>query len=204
MNIAKTIASGAVAAIRAYAEGGPYAGPILAALIAATTAAEVATIVAQRDAIKNTSVNTTASTDFSTDSTSAPTGKRTITGMAKGGFTADHTTLTTIGEEGIEWVAPHWMVQENPVTFANLERYRKTGSNGHSGSRQQGFAYGGYSDEPAVVANSAAMLAEIDWQAMREFNTILRYCAENGLFVKYGDILIAKEKHDNFKKQTSR
>ena len=204
VNIAKTIASGAVAAIRAYAEGGPYAGPILAALIAATTAAEVATIVAQRDAIKNTSVNTTASTDFSTDSTSAPTGKRTITGMAKGGFTADHTTLTTIGEEGIEWVAPHWMVQENPVTFANLERYRKTGSNGHSGSRQQGFAHGGYSDEPAVVANSAAMLAEIDWQAMREFNTILRYCAENGLFVKYGDILIANEKHNYFKNITAR
>ena len=204
VNIAKTIASGAVAAIRAYAEGGPYAGPILAALIAATTAAEVATIVAQRDAIKNTSVNTTASTDFSTDSTSAPTGKRTITGMAKGGFTAGHTTLTTIGEEGIEWVAPHWMVQENPVTFPNLERYRKTGSNGHSGSRQQGFAQGGYSDEPAAVANSAAMLAEIDWQAMREFNTILRYCAENGLFVKYGDILIADEKHHYFKNITAR
>ena len=39
INIAKTIANGAAAAIRAYLDGGAYAGPVLAALVAATTAA---------------------------------------------------------------------------------------------------------------------------------------------------------------------
>ena len=47
-------------------------------------------------------------------------------------------------------------------------------------------------------------VSNVDWQAMREFNSIMRYCAENGLFVKYGDILLAKDKHDTFKNQTKR
>lgn len=51
---------------------------------------------------------------------------------------------------------------------------------------------------------SAAALQEIDFQAMREFNDIMRYCSTHGVFVKYGDILIAKGKYENFKKETSR
>ncbi|MCR5037847.1 MAG: phage tail tape measure protein [Bacteroidales bacterium] len=199
INIAKTVASGAVAAIKAYAEGGPYLGIVLAALIAATTAAEVATIVAQRNAIKNTSVS-------SSGSSSAPkTGQRKVTGYAEGGYTEDHTTLTTVGERGTEWVAPHWMLQKDPVTFANLERYRKAGSHGQSGSMKRGFADGGYTNASyGQSAMAAQATPEVDWQAMRDFNEIMRYCAENGLFVKYGDILIAKEKLNNFKSQTSR
>lgn len=139
INIAKTIANGAAAAIKAYMEGGPFAGPVLAALIAATTAAEVATIVKQRNAIKNTSVSGGGG------SSSAPsTGQRTITGHAEGGFTENHTTLSTVGEEGTEWIAPHWMVRDNPTTFASLERYRRSGSHGRSGSIERGFADGGF------------------------------------------------------------
>ena len=156
VNIAKTIANGAVAAIKAYADAGPVAGAILAALIAATTAAEVATIIAQRNAIKNASVSSSGSTS------SAPkTGERKITGYAEGGYTGKG--LGTMGvterparppkrgpstgsgtagsgdEEVVgvvhanEWVAPAWMVRQNPVMFANLEQYR-----------QRGYAEGGY------------------------------------------------------------
>ncbi len=156
VNIAKTIANGAVAAIKAYADAGPVAGAILAALIAATTAAEVATIIAQRNAIKNASVGSSGS------SSSAPkTGERKITGYAEGGYTGKG--LGTMGvterparpkkrgpstgsgaagsgdEEVVgvvhanEWVAPAWMVRQNPVVFANLEQYR-----------QRGYAEGGY------------------------------------------------------------
>ena len=199
VNIAKAVASGALAAIEAYAAAGnPILGAVFAGLIAAVTALEVATIVQQRNAIKNASVS-------NTNSSSVKTGQRTVTGYAEGGYTEDHTTLTTVGERGTEWVAPHWMLQKDPVTFANLERYRKAGSHGRSGSMKRGFADGGYTNASyGQSAMAAQATLDVDWQAMRDFNEIMRYCAENGLFVKYGDILIAKEKMNNFKSQTSR
>ena len=139
VNIAKTIASGAVAAIKAYADGGPYLGVALAALIAATTAAEVATIIAQRNAIRNTSVSGSSS------SSSMETGRRTLTGYSEGGDTpwaaSDDTPVGIVHAN--EWVAPAWMKRREPVLFANLERYRKAGSHGRSGSPSRGFADGG-------------------------------------------------------------
>ena len=160
INIAKTIANGAAAAIKAYMEGGPYAGPVLAALIAATTAAEVATIIAQRNAIKNASVGGGAS--------SAPkTGERKMIGYAEGGYTEDHTTLTTVGEKGREWVGPAWMVRRNPVMFANLERYRKEGSHGRSGSVSSGFADGGFTPGNSG-GQSGALPGQIDIEAAVE------------------------------------
>ena len=199
INIAKTIGAGALAVMQAFAQLGPVAGAVAAALIGVTTAAEVATIIAQRNAIKNTSVS-------SSGSISAPkTGQRKMTGYAEGGYTEGHTTLTTVGEKGVEYVIPHWMVQRNPVMVANLERYRKAGSHGRSGTVRHGFADGGYTAQsPSQPAGVVPISQDVDWQAMREFNAVMRYCAEHGLFVKYGDILIAKDKMNNFKTQTTR
>ena len=199
INIAKTIGAGALAVMQAFAQLGPVAGAVAAALIGVTTAAEVATIIAQRNAIKNTSVS-------SSGSVSAPkTGQRKMTGYAEGGYTEGHTTLTTVGEKGVEYVIPHWMVQRNPVMVANLERYRKAGSHGRSGTVHHGFADGGYTTQsPSQPAGMMPVSQDVDWQAMREFNAVMRYCAEHGLFVKYGDILIAKDKMNNFKTQTTR
>lgn len=207
INIAKTIAAGAVAAIRAYAEGGPYAGVILAALIAATTAAEVATIVAQRNAIKATSVNSSSTMGVSSTSPNIETGTRTMTGYSEGGFTdrasSDAKPVGVVHAN--EWVAPAPLVRKNPVLFRNLENYRLASGFGRRGSMGHGFADGGYTS-PATesAAISALTVKEIDWQAMRDFNDIMRYCAIHGLFVKYGDILIAKGKYESFKKETSR
>lgn len=198
INIAKTIAAGALAVMQAFAQLGPVAGAIMAAFIGVTTGAEVATIIAQRNAIKNASVNSSGS------SSSTNTGKRTLTGYAEGGYTEGHTTLTTVGEKGTEYVIPNWMVRKNPVMVANLERYRRSGSHGRSGSVSRGFADGGFTSPTSSASLSSVDVANVDWEAVREFNSIMRYCAENGLFVKYGDILLAKEKHDTFKNQTTR
>lgn len=141
INIAKAIGAGALAIAEAWtaAGGNPILFAVFAALIAATTALEIATLVQQRNAIKNASVSGGGG------SSSAPsTGQRTITGHAEGGFTENHTTLSTVGEEGTEWIAPHWMVRDNPTTFASLERYRRSGSHGRSGSIERGFADGGF------------------------------------------------------------
>ncbi|MBQ8957625.1 MAG: hypothetical protein IJ057_03865, partial [Bacteroidales bacterium] len=170
ITIAKTVANGAAAAIRAYFDGGPYAGPILAALIAATTAAEVATIVQQRNAIKSSSVNSTGSSNYSDNNVASTDngniGSRVITGYAKGGFTEGRTTLTTVGEKGTEWIAPNWMVRSNPILFANLEHYRNIGSHGRSGSVTSGFAEGGFapsspSDGMAVDGALLAILKDL-------------------------------------------
>lgn len=200
IQIAQAVSAGALGAIQAYtaAKGNPVLGGIYAAIIAATTAAQVATIIAQRNAIKNASVNSSGS------SASTNTGKRTLTGYAEGGYTEDHTTLTTVGEKGTEYVIPHWMVRKNPVMVANLERYRRSGSHGRSGSVSRGFAEGGFTSPTSSASLPSMDVSNVDWQAMREFNSIMRYCAENGLFVKYGDIMMAKKKHDTFKNQTTR
>lgn len=157
INIAKAIAAGALAAIEAFAAAGnPILGAVFASIIAATTALEVATIVKQRNAIKNTSAS-------GGGSSSAPSsGTRAITGHAKGGFTENHTTLSTVGEEGTEWIAPHWMVRDNPTTFANLEQYRKTGSHGRSGSISRGFADGGFTGDMPKGMSGGFTTADIE------------------------------------------
>jgi len=205
VNIAKTIANGAVAAIKAYADAGPVAGAILAALIAATTAAEVATIVAQRNAIKATSVSSTSTANSGSTDNTMQTGTRTITGYSEGGNTKRATSdATVVGVvHANEWVAPAWMVRENPTVFADLEQYRATLGRGRK-KLGNGFADGGLASPQSGSMPTPSPLEEIDWQALRDFNAIMRYCATHGIFVKYGDIMIAKEKHDNFKKQTSR
>lgn len=169
INIAKTIAAGALAAIQAFAQLGPIAGAVAAALIAVTTAAEVAMIVQQRNAIKNTSVNNSGSS-------SVKTGTRTINeGYAEGGYTEDHTTLTTVGERGREWVAPHWMLQKHPVHFANLERYRKAGSHGRNGSMSTGFADGGFTtgNTSGNLASNAVNISDIELAVENAINRSL-------------------------------
>ena len=148
INIAKTVAAGALAAIQAFAQLGPIAGAVAAALIAVTTAAEVAMIIQQRNAIKNTSVNNSSS--------SAPkTGNRTMTGFSEGGETpwapSDDTPVGIVHAN--EYVIPAWMKRREPVLISNLERYRKAGSHGRSGSASRGFIDGGDTGSGAFGMN---------------------------------------------------
>ena len=145
INIAKTVANGAVAAVKAVADLGPIAGGIMAAIIAATTVAEVAAIVAQRNAIKNTSV-------ASSGSSTTKVGQRTVAEFSEGGYT--ERSANDYQEVGVvhanEWVAPAAMVRANPVMFASLEQMRQSGQ---YRSGVAGFADGGQAggDTPASV-----------------------------------------------------
>lgn len=145
INIAKTVANGAVAAVKAVADLGPIAGGIMAAIIAATTVAEVAAIVAQRNAIKNASV-------ASSGSSTTKVGQRTVAEFSEGGYT--ERSANDYQEAGVvhanEWVAPAAMVRANPVMFASLEQMRQSGQ---YRSGVAGFADGGQAggDTPASV-----------------------------------------------------
>ncbi len=206
INIAKAIAAGALAAIQAFAQLGPIAGAVAAGLIAATTAAEVATIIAQRNAIKNSSVNSPSS---SGSSGSSETGERVITGYSEGGNTSHAASDSTpVGiVHANEWVAPAWMVRENPVVFKNLEEYRKAGSHGRSKTLSMGFAEGGYTGEPGGQAVSGVPKKDV-LSAVRDG---AREGVKEGLkgakiraFVVRRDIKELDDQDERFFSQTSR
>lgn len=147
IEIAKTIAAGALSVMQGFAELGPIAGAVFAALIAATTAAQVAVIVHQRNAIMNTSVDSSGK--------SSQIGQRVATGYSGGGYTEKRSN--DYQEVGVvhanEWIAPAAMVRAYPVTFASLEAVRKSG-NYRSGI--PGFADGGSAADSMPVQMPAA------------------------------------------------
>jgi TP901 family phage tail tape measure protein len=201
INIAKTVANGAAAVVKALADPGGVAGYILAGLVGVTTAAEIATIIAQRNAIKNASVSSGGG------SSSVPkTGERKMTGYSEGGFTdraaSDHKVVGVVHAN--EYVAPAWMVRQNPVTFANLERYRQQGSRGRSGSASHGFADGGFTGKgntsATAVSDSNAAIEEAVYKGIRaalEGEWLRAYLVRQ-------DLIEMDAQDARFKKQTSR
>lgn len=204
INIAKAVAAGALAAVQAYAaaEGNPVLGAIFAGMIAATTAAEIATIIAQRNAIKNTSAGASGG-----GSGSLQSGTRTVNGgYAEGGYTGVGGKYEPAGivHRG-EWVAPRWMVSENPVTFANLERYRRSGSGGRSGNASRGFADGGYATATSTGSVSEAAGAPVVL-SKESAQMIADMIAAKGITIVQLDKAL-NDKHaqeSRFKKVTSR
>ena len=160
INIAKTVANGAVAAVKAVADLGPIAGGIMAAIIAATTVAEVAAIVAQRNAIKNASV-------ASSGSANTQVGKRTVAEFSEGGYT--ERSANDYQEVGVvhanEWVAPAAMVRANPVMFASLEQMRQ------SGQYRSGVA--GFADGGQAGANAPASVGTVDNELLQRVYDIM-------------------------------
>ena len=203
IGIGQAVADGAIAIARAFKDY-PYAVAIpIAALVAATTAAQVSTIIQQRNAIKNTSVSSKG-VSSSVTSGGSDVGKREITGYSEGGYTGSGGKYEPAGivHRG-EWVAPKWMVKQNPVTFANLDQYRRHGSHGRSGSASRGFADGGYA-EPILqgsIGNSAPL--ELSESSCRMLAAAI---AERGITIVQLDKALS-DKHameNRFKTKTSR
>lgn len=169
INIAKTVAAGALAAVQALAQLGPVAGAAAAAVIGVTTAAEVATIVAQRNAIKNATSGGGSSSDKVVS--------RTVTGYSEGGYTShaasDYTEVGVVHAN--EWVAPAAMVRANPITFARLEAARVSGV--HAGSTVQGFADGGYTSEAPAGTQADAGGTDV----IRRLADILEQLEKDGI-----------------------
>lgn len=141
INIAKTIAEGAVAAMKAFADLGPIAGAVMAGLLAATTVAQVAVIVAQRNAIKNAS-----------SASSSSAGASDVVGFSDGGYTGKGGRLEPAGivHRG-EYVvaAPELRDPYVAAQVAGIERLRLARTGGRS--RLPGFADGGYTDSSAAA-----------------------------------------------------
>lgn len=199
INIAKTIAAGALAAVQAFAQLGPIAGAVMAAVIAGTTAAEVATIIAQRNAIKNASVGGGGG------GSAQKTGTRTVSGYSGGGYTdTDASDSKPVGVvHANEWVAPAWMVREDPVQFADLERYRRTRQHSRARGAGSGFAEGGYTGG-GTVQNNIVIDAKAIGTAVADAvgDTLAKKPLRS--YVVRNDIKEIDDQDARFKKQTSR
>lgn len=181
IQIAQALAAAALASVQAWnaAGGNPIAAGIIIALIAATTAAQVATIIAQRNAIKNQTV-----VKSSSGSSAGASGARVATGYSEGGYT--RRAASDSQEVGVvhanEWVAPAAMVRANPITFARLERRRRSG-NYRTGL--SGYADGGYtSDEDYPDGVSAAENSQ-NREVMEELVSLLRELKASTPFKAY-------------------
>ena len=129
-----------------------------------------------------------------------------MTGYAEGGYTdraaSDHKVVGVVHAN--EYVAPAWMVRHNPVTFANLERYRQQGSRGRSGSASHGFADGGFTGKgntsATAVSDSNAAIKEAVYKGIRaalEGEWLRAYLVRQ-------DLIEMDAQDARFKKQTSR
>ena len=202
INIAKTVANGAAAVVKALADPGGVAGTILAVTIGATTAAEVATIIAQRNAIKSASVGSSGTGS----SSSVKTGTRTITGYSEGGNTkraaSDSTVVGVVHAN--EWVAPAWMVRRNPTVFADLEQYRRTLGRGRMKLAKPGFADGGFTNKGETATNKPT-ITDIDIE--RAVHKGIRAALEGEWIRAYlvrRDLTEMDAQDARFKNQTSR
>lgn len=140
INIAKTIADGAVAAIKAFADLGPIAGGIMAGIIAATTVAEVATIVAQRNAIQNAAPG----------AASASSGESSVVGFSEGGFTGQggrHQVAGVVHRGEYVVAAPELRDPEVARDVARIEQKRRARIGGRQLFGSAGFAEGGFTSE---------------------------------------------------------
>lgn len=151
INIARTIAEGAVAAMKAFADLGPVAGAVMAGLLAATTVAQVAVITAQRNAIKNASASSAGSAVISD-----------VTGFSEGGYTGPGGRMEPAGivHRG-EYVvaAPELRDPEVARQVAGIERRRIARTGGHS--RLPGYADGGYT-APAPSGFDGSLSKKLD------------------------------------------
>ena len=97
------------------------------------------------------------------------------------------------------------MVSENPVTFASLERYRRSGSGGRSGNASRGFADGGYATATSTGSVSEAAGAPVVL-SKESAQMIADMIAAKGITIVQLDKALS-DKHaqeSRFKKVTSR
>lgn len=196
INIAKTLAAGALAVMQAFAQLGPIAGAVMAGVIGVTTAAEIATIVAQKNAIM-------ATTAGSTGSSSPQIGARVATGYSGGGYTTE--AGNDYQEVGVvhanEWVAPASMVRANPIVFRRLEQARKRGT---SVSGVSGFADGGMTTPSSNMV--APGLSSMDPALVAQLVAVLQYIIDNGIpaYVLLSEINSQQELQSTMKKITGK
>lgn len=160
IQIAQTIAAGALAIMQALAQLGPVAGGIMAGVIAATTAAQVAVIVAQRNAVMN---STAAGSSDSASVRMVTGGDSGSGGYSEGGFTGYGGRLEPAGivHRG-EYVVPVPEMRD-PEAYSHVMAIERIRSRRSHRNPLPGFADGGYTGSPSYSTDAAlgSMMSEL-------------------------------------------
>lgn len=160
IQIAQTIAAGALAIMQALAQLGPVAGGIMAGVIAATTAAQVAVIVAQRNAVMN---STAAGSSDSASVRMVTGGDSGSGGYSEGGFTGYGGRLEPAGivHRG-EYVVPVPEMRD-PEAYSHVMAIERIRSRRSHRNPLPGFADGGYTGRPSYSTDAAlgSMMSEL-------------------------------------------
>lgn len=160
IQIAQTIAAGALAIMQALAQLGPVAGGIMAGVIAATTAAQVAVIVAQRNAVMN---STAAGSSDSASVRMVTGGDSGSGGYSEGGFTGYGGRLEPAGivHRG-EYVVPVPEMRD-PEAYSHVMAIERIRSRRSRRNPLPGFADGGYTGSPSCSTDAAlgSMMSEL-------------------------------------------
>lgn len=160
IQIAQTIAAGALAIMQALAQLGPVAGGIMAGVIAATTAAQVAVIVAQRNAVMN---STAAGSSDSASVRKVTGGDSGSGGYSEGGFTGYGGRLEPAGivHRG-EYVVPVPEMRD-PEAYSHVMAIERIRSRRSRRNPLPGFADGGYTGSPSYSTDAAlgSMMSEL-------------------------------------------
>ncbi len=187
INIAKTVANGAVAAIKSFAELGPVAGAIMAGTLAIATAAEITSIIAQRNAIKNASP--------SASSTSASVQG---TGFSDGGYTGDGGRLEPAGivHRG-EYVVPQPIMHDPAVAamIASIEAKRRQMT---SRNALPGYAEGGAVETVPQESTRFNDTLDAIYGILQDI-----YATPIPAYIYLSSMEAAQEKQRRFKKVTS-
>lgn len=191
IQIAQTLAAGAMAVMQSLAQLGPIAGGIMAGIVAATTAAQVAVIIAQRNAIKNAAPGSSGGGGTSG-------GGQNVVGFSEGGYTGHGGRMEVAGvvHRG-EYVVPQPELRDPAVAamVAGIESKRRRRTSAHA---LPGFAEGGYTGQPEENPDqSSPILAEI--------LSLLYSIADTPIpaYIALSDLDAAQEIRNRFKTRTS-
>ena len=190
IQIAQTLAAGAMAVMQALAQLGPVAGGIMAGIVAATTAAQVAVIIAQRNAIKNAAPGSSGGGGTS--------GGQNVVGFSEGGYTGHGGRMEVAGvvHRG-EYVVPQPELRDPAVAamVAGIESKRRKRTASHA---LPGFAEGGYTGQPDENPDQSSPI-------LLEILSLLYSIADTPIpaYIALSDLDAAQEIRNKFKTRTS-
>lgn len=190
IQIAQTLAAGAMAVMQALAQLGPVAGGIMAGIVAATTAAQVAVIIAQRNAIKNAAPGSSGG--------GGTTGGQNVVGFSEGGYTGHGGRMEVAGvvHRG-EYVVPQPELRDPAVAamVAGIESKRRRRTASHA---LPGFAEGGYTGQPSENPDQSSPI-------LLEILSLLYSIADTPIpaYIALSDLDAAQEIRNKFKSRTS-
>lgn len=179
VDIIQVTISTALAAVNAYAEGGPYAGPILAAIVAGFGAAQIG-LISSQEFPESDQYNDGGFTNV----TGAKDGKRYRAknmGRLAGGMTPDYPSMVLVSETKPEYFVPGGLLESNPQVANYVGMIEAIRTN-----KTPQFNDGGFTKTPTASTSVPNDMSNIIAQNTQIMNLLYQEI-RNGVGVNFSD-----------------